>query len=106
MRQLGLVARIGAEPTSVGVGGCFAGLGLGRRVFGARADGGRAALRVYAALELGSGVLGVLATLVLSESAVWFVPLRALLGPVAWAPLLLLVAAPSALMGGTLPALL
>jgi len=106
MRQLGLVAGIEVEATSVVVSGFFLGLAIGSRVFGARADRSDEPWRLYAGLELGSGVLGVLATFVLSESAVWFVPLRALAGQVAWVPLLLLVAAPSALMGGTLPVLL
>jgi len=106
MRQLGLVAGIEVEATSVVVSGFFTGLAFGSHLFGARADRSDTPWRLYASLELGSAVLGVLATFVLAGSAVWFVPLRALVGPFAWVPLLLLVAGPSALMGGTLPALL
>lgn len=106
VRQLGLVAGIEVEATSVVVSGFFAGLALGSRVFGTFADRSRQPLRLYAALEFGSGMLAVLATLLLSGSAAWFVWLRAMVGPLAWGPVLLLIAAPSALMGGTLPALL
>ncbi len=106
VRTLGLVVGIEVQATAVVVCSFFAGLALGSRWLGARVDGSARPLRFYAALELSSGILGVLATLLLATSSAWFVALRAIAGPFAWLPWLLVMIAPATLMGGTLPALL
>ena len=63
-------------------------------------------VRLYAALEAGVAVLGVLSTLALARSAAPFVELQDAVGPLAWALPFALVGLPAFLMGGTLPALL
>ena len=63
-------------------------------------------MRLYAWLEAGVAVLGVLSTLALARSAALFVALQETVGPLAWALPFGLVGVPAFLMGGTLPALL
>ena len=63
-------------------------------------------MRLYAQLEAGVAVLGVLSTLALARSAPLFVALQDTVGPLAWALPFGLVGVPAFLMGGTLPALL
>ncbi|HYQ42845.1 MAG TPA: fused MFS/spermidine synthase, partial [Polyangiaceae bacterium] len=103
---LGLVVGVEVQATSLVVCSFFAGLALGGRWLGARIDRSPRPLRVYAALELASGVLGVATTLALSASAPTFVALRAVAGPFAWLPWLIGMMVPATLIGGTLPALL
>ncbi len=106
VRTLGLVVGVEVEAASAVVSAFFAGLALGSRWLGARADRSLRPLRFYAALEIGSGLLGVATTLLLSTSAPWFVALRGAAGSLAWLPLLIAIAVPATLMGGTVPALL
>jgi len=106
VRSLGLVVGVEVQATSVVVCSFFAGLALGSRWLGARIDRKARPLRFYAALELASGMLGILTTLALSASAPLFVTLRSAVGPLAWLPWLLGMMVPATLMGGTLPALL
>ncbi|HEV8550267.1 MAG TPA: hypothetical protein VGQ57_14585 [Polyangiaceae bacterium] len=106
VRELGLVVGVDVQATALVVAGFFGGLALGSGNLGPLADRSARPLRLYALFELGSGVLGLATTLVFSVSAAWFVALRERVGFLAWLPLLLTIAAPAALMGGTLPALL
>src|SRR6478609_6793693 len=106
VRTLGLVVGVEVQATSLVVCSFFAGLALGGRWLVTRNDRSPRPLRVYAALELASGVLGVATTLALSASAPTFVALRAVAGPFAWLPWLIGMMVPATLIGGTLPALL
>jgi spermidine synthase len=106
VRELGLVVGVDVQATALVVSGFFAGLALGSRRLGALVDRSARPLRLYALFELGSGALGVTTTLVFAGSAAWFVAWRERVGALAWLPLLTCIAAPAALMGGTLPALL
>ena len=106
VRQLGLVAGVQLYATTIAVSGFFAGLALGAGVLGRLADRSPRPLRLYAALELGTGVGALGSTLVLARSAAWVVALHEFGGPLVWLPLLLLVTLPACMMGGTLPVLL
>jgi hypothetical protein len=61
---------------------------------------------MYAGLESGIAILGVASTIGLAAAPPLFVAFQSTVGPLAWALPFLLVAAPAALMGGTLPLLL
>ncbi|MHC4447457.1 MAG: fused MFS/spermidine synthase, partial [Planctomycetota bacterium] len=106
IKQLTLVVGVDVYAVTTGVSGFFAGLALGSAVFGRLADRVSSPLRLYGSLELGIAVLGVTSTVALAAAPPLFVALQSTLGPLAWALPFLLVAAPAALMGGTLPPLL
>lgn len=106
IRQLSLVVGVDVHAVSLGVGAFFAGLAVGGWLFGRLADGAGQPWRLYAALELAAGVLGLAVTLALGAVAVPFVWLESRVGPLAWLLPLLLVALPAALLGGTLPVLM
>jgi spermidine synthase len=106
IKQLTLVVGVDIYAVTTGVSGFFAGLALGSAVFGRLADRSRNPLRMYAFLEVGIAILGVAATLTLAHAAPLFVALQSGIGLGAWALPFVLVAAPAALMGGTLPPLL
>lgn len=104
VKQLSLVVGVTVHAVTVAVSAFFAGLALGGALFGRIADRVARPIRLYAALELGVAVLGILATLALGASAPLFVRLQTLAGPLAWALPFVLVGVPATLMGGTLPA--
>ena len=106
VRQLGRVVGIEVHAVTLALSAFFAGLALGGAIFGRVADRTARPLRLYAFLESGAGVLGVLATLALAHAAPLFVALQDSAGPLAWALPFALVGLPAVLMGGTLPALL
>ncbi|MCU0231622.1 MAG: fused MFS/spermidine synthase, partial [Acidobacteria bacterium] len=106
VRQLGRVVGVEVHAVTIALSAFFAGLALGGAVLGRRADRTRRPIRLYAALEAGAVLLGLVSTLLLARSAGPFLALREVAGPLAWALPFLLVGAPSFLMGGTLPALL
>ncbi len=106
IKQLTLVVGVDVYAVTTGVSGFFAGLALGSALFGRLADRSGNPLRLYALLEVGIAVLGVGATLALARAAPLFVALQSGVGLLAWALPFVLVAAPAALMGGTLPPLL
>jgi spermidine synthase len=104
VKQLALVVGVTVHAVTIAVSAFFAGLALGGAVFGPMTDRVARPVRLYAALESGIAVSGVLATLALASSAPLFVRLQVLAGPLAWALPFLLVGVPATLMGGTLPA--
>jgi spermidine synthase len=105
-KQLGRVVGVEVEAVTVALSAFFAGLALGGALFGRLADRVSRPLRLYAQLEAGAAVLGVLSTLALARSAPLFLELRDAVGPLAWLLPFALVGLPTTLMGGTLPALL
>jgi predicted membrane-bound spermidine synthase len=106
VRQLGRVVGVEVHAVSVALSAFFAGLALGAGLLGRVADRTPRPVRLYATLEAGVAAFGVLATLALARSATLFVALGEAAGVLAWALPFALVAVPSFLMGGTLPALL
>jgi len=103
VKQLSLVVGVDVHAVTIAVSAFFAGLALGSLFFGKLADTLARPLQVYASVEIGIGILGASATLLLSQSAPWFVWLETHTGPVAWALPFLLVGLPAVLMGGTVP---
>src|SRR5215467_4760715 len=105
VKQLSLVVGIDVYAVTTAVAAFFAGLSLGSFWLGRQVDRIARPLRLYAVLELGTAILGVLATLALGHAASLFVAAENRAGALAWALPFCLVAAPAALMGGTLPVL-
>ena len=103
VKQLSLVVGVDVHAVTIAVSAFFAGLALGSYWFGRCADRLARPLWFYAIVEIGIGILGASATLLLSKSAPWFVWLETHTGPVAWGLPFLLVGLPAVLMGGTVP---
>lgn len=106
VKQLGRVVGVEVHAVTIALSAFFAGLALGSALLGRLADRTERPIRLYAALEAGVAVLGVLATLTLARAAAPFVALQEAAGPLAFCLPLALVGLPAFLMGGTLPALL
>jgi predicted membrane-bound spermidine synthase len=106
VKQLGRVVGVEVHAVTIALSAFFAGLALGSAALGRIADRCQRPIRLYAALEAGVALLGVLTALALARSAPLYVALRAAAGPLAWSLPFALVGIPSFLMGGTLPALL
>ena len=106
VKQMGRVVGVEVHAVTIALSAFFAGLALGWALLGRLADRSARPVRVYAYLEAGVAVLGVLSTLALARAAGPFVALQEIAGPVAWGLPFVLVGVPSFLMGGTLPALL
>lgn len=104
VKQLALVVGVDVHAVTIAVSAFFAGLAVGGAVLGRLADRVARPVRLYAALELGVAMLGVLATHALASSAPLFLRLQGAAGPLAWALPFVLVGMPATLMGGTLPA--
>jgi predicted membrane-bound spermidine synthase len=105
VKQLALIVGVDVYAVTTAVSAFFAGLAIGGALFGQRADSSARPLRLFAALEAGTGLLGFAVTIVLSHTAPYFVSLETASPPLAWALLFVLVGLPAMLMGGTLPAL-
>ena len=106
VKQLGRVVGVEVHAVTIALSAFFAGLALGGALLGRLADRSPRPVRLYAVLEAGVAVVGVVSTLALARSAAPFVALREAAGPLAWALPFALVGLPSFLMGGTLPAIL
>ncbi|MCY1325184.1 Polyamine aminopropyltransferase [compost metagenome] len=106
IKQLSLVTGIDVYAVSTGVSAFFLGLALGSFALGRIGDRSRQPLHLYALLETGVAVLGAGVTLILSQIAPLFVAIEGTSALAAWALLVLIVATPAFLMGGTLPLLL
>lgn len=103
VKQLSLVVGVDVHAVTIAVSAFFAGLALGSFFFGKLADTLARPLQLYAIVEIGIGILGASATLLLSRSAPWFVWLEAHTGATAWTLPFLFVGLPAVLMGGTVP---
>lgn len=103
-RQLTLVVGVDVLAVTTAVSGFFAGLAGGSWLFGRTADR-MSPIRLYVALELAVGLLGIGATLALSHSEFLFAEIESRIGILAWLLPFLLVALPAFFMGGTLPTL-
>jgi len=105
VKQLALIVGVDVYAVTTAVSAFFAGLAIGGAVFGRRSDSVARPLRLFAALEAGTGVLGFAATLLLAQTAPAFVAVEALSSSLGWLLLFLEIGLPALLMGGTLPAL-
>jgi len=103
IKQLSLVVGVEVYSIAVAVSAFFAGLALGGFVLGRWADRVVRPLLLYAFLETGVALLGIISTLLLAHSAAPFAALEARTGVLAWFIPFLLVGTPAFLMGGTLP---
>jgi spermidine synthase len=105
VKQLTLIVGVDVYAITTAVSALFAGLAIGGGLFGRRADRSARPLRLFAALEAGTGILSLTTTFVLAHAPSVFVSLEATAGLVAWALLFVTIGLPALLMGGTLPAL-
>ena len=105
IKQLTLIVGVDVYAVTTGVSAFFAGLALGGLLIGRWADRVTRPLRLYAALELGVAVVGVLMTLALAHTAALFATLEQKSAVLAWTLVFLMVGLGPFLMGGTLPAI-
>ena len=105
VKQLSLVVGADVHAITAGVSAFFAGLAIGGFLFGRLADRSSHPERLFAALELAIGLLGIAATWGLARAAGPFATLEASAGPLAWLIPLLLVGIPATAMGGSVPVL-
>src|SRR5262245_29191127 len=105
VKQLALIVGVDVYAVTTGISAFFAGLALGGALFGRRADLSARPLRLFAALEAGTSLLGVAVTLIFGSAAPVFAALEGRAGLLAWVPLFVMIGLPALLMGGTLPAL-
>lgn len=103
IKQLGLVLGVDVYAVTTGVAAFFAGLALGGLLIGKIADKFKNPFKLFAYLELGIGVIGILATYLLSNVPELFVSVQQFAGPLAWIIPFLLVGTPAFVMGGTFP---
>ena len=105
IKQLTLIVGVDVYAVTTGVSAFFAGLALGGLLLGRFVDRVQRPLRVYATLEIGVALVGVLMTMALSHTAALFVTLEEQSGVLAWGLIFLMVGVGPFLMGGTLPAM-
>jgi MFS family permease len=105
IKQLTLIVGVDVYAVTTGVSAFFAGLALGGLVLGRFVDRVQRPLRVYATLEMGVALVGVLVTMALSHTAALFVALEEQSGVLAWGFIFFMVGVGPFLMGGTLPAM-
>jgi MFS family permease len=103
IKQLSLVVGVEVYSIALAVSAFFAGLALGGFVLGRWADRVVRPLLLYASLEVGIAILGIISTILLAHSAALFVAMQARVGVLAWLIPYLLVGTPAFCMGGTLP---
>ena len=95
VKQLALLVGVDVHAVTTTVSAFFAGLAIGGGVFGRRADRSARPLRLFAALEAATGLLGLSVTLLLAHAAPAFVSLEATAGPLAWALLFAAIGLPA-----------
>ena len=105
IKQLTLIVGVDVYAVTTGVSAFFAGLALGGLLLGRWVDRVQRPLRLYAALETGVALVGILTTLALAHSARLFAILERQSTVLAWGLVFLMVGVGSFLMGGTLPAM-
>ena len=105
IKQLSLIVGVDVYAVTTGVSAFFGGLALGGLLLGRWVDLVQRPLRVYAALEMGVALVGVLMTLSLSHTDALFVALEETSAVFAWGLIFLMVGVGPFLMGGTLPAM-
>ena len=105
IKQLTLIVGVDVYAVTTGVSAFFAGLALGGLLIGRWADSVARPLRLYASLEVGVALLGVLMTIALAHTAALFAILEEKSVLLAWPLVFLMVGIGPFLMGGTLPAM-
>ena len=105
IKQLTLIVGVDVYAVTTGVSAFFAGLAIGGLLLGRWADRVTRPLRLYATLEFGVALAGVLMTIALAHTAALFARLEDKSDVVAWTLVFLMVGVGPFLMGGTLPAM-
>ena len=105
IKQLTLIVGVDVYAVTTGVSAFFAGLALGGLLLGRWVDRVTRPLRLYAALEIGVALVGVLITIALAHTAALFATLEGQSPILAWMLVFLMVGVAPFLMGGTLPAM-
>ena len=105
IKQLTLIVGVDVYAVTTGVSAFFAGLALGGLLIGRWADRVARPLRLYAVLEIGVAVVGVVMTVALAHTASLFATLEQQSSMLAWTLVFLMVGVGPFLMGGTLPAM-
>ncbi len=105
IKQLTLIVGVDVYAVTTGVSAFFAGLALGGLLIGRWADRVARPLRLYAVLEIGVAVVGVVMTIALAHTASLFATLEQQSSILAWVLVFLMVGLGPFLMGGTLPAM-
>ncbi len=105
IKQLTLIVGVDVYAVTTGVSAFFTGLAAGGLVLGRWVDRVQRPLRLYAALEIGVALVGILITIALSHAAAIFVNLEEQSNVLAWGLVFLMVGIGPFLMGGTLPAM-
>jgi len=105
IKQLTLIVGVDVYAVTTGVSAFFAGLALGGLWLGRWADRVTRPLRLYALLEIGVALVGVIITFALPHTASLFATLEDKNGILAWGLIFLMVTIGPFLMGGTLPAM-
>jgi predicted membrane-bound spermidine synthase len=105
IKQLTLIVGVDVYAVTTGVSAFFAGLALGGLLLGRWVDRVTRPLRLYAALEIGVAMVGVLMTVALAHTASLFANLEKQSSILAWSLVFLMVGVGPFLMGGTLPAM-
>ena len=105
IKQLTLIVGVDVYAVTTGVSAFFAGLALGGLLIGRWADRVARPLRLYAVLEIGVAVVGVVMTIALAHTASLFATLEQQSSMLAWTLVFLMVGVGPFLMGGTLPAM-
>ena len=105
IKQLTLIVGVDVYAVTTGVSAFFAGLALGGLLIGRWADRVARPLRLYAVLEIGVAVVGVVMTIALAHTASLFATLEQQSSMLAWILVFLMVGVGPFLMGGTLPAM-
>lgn len=106
IKQLTLIVGVEVHAIAIAVSAFFFGLALGSAWLGRVADRSPRPLGLYAGIELGVGVLALGVTWALARGAPLFAHAEQTWSGAAWLGLLVVVAIPPMLMGGTLPVLL
>ncbi|MDH4185918.1 MAG: fused MFS/spermidine synthase, partial [Nitrospira sp.] len=105
IKQLTLIVGVDVYAVTTGVSAFFAGLALGGLLLGRLADRAQRPLRLYAGLEIGVALVGVVMTILLAHTAPLFATLEERSSLFAWGLVFLMVGVGPFLMGGTLPAM-
>lgn len=106
VKQLSIIVGVDVYAVTMAVSAFFTGLALGSAIFGKYADKMKQPFILYALLEAGVAVTGIVCTITLAKSPPLFACLQKSFGPAAWLLPFGVIGLPAFLMGGTIPVLL
>ena len=106
VKQLSIIVGVDVYAVTMAVSAFFTGLALGSAILGQYADKMKHPFILYALLEAGVAVTGIVCTIILAKSPPLFACLQKSFGPAAWLLPFGVIGLPAFLMGGTIPVLL